>query len=108
MNYEDFAKLDLRVAKIVTAEEIEGADKLYKLTLDDGTEEGRIICAGIKEFYSNDELIGKSIVIIANLEPREIRGVQSNGMLLAASNKESGLLAVISPEKDLPPGTKIS
>ncbi|MDP3880990.1 MAG: hypothetical protein Q8Q32_02320 [bacterium] len=75
ISYDDFVKSDLRVAKIISAEDIEDADKLYKLMLDDGSEEGRTICAGIKEFYSKEELIGKNIIIIANLEPRKIRGV---------------------------------
>lgn len=108
ISYEDFAKLDLITAKIISTEEIEGADKLYKLTLDDGSEEKRIICAGIKEFYPPDELIGKNIVIVANLEPRTIRGIESRGMLIAAGSRESNSCVIITTEKDLPPGTKIN
>lgn len=91
IKYEDFAKLDLRVATIKEAIPIEGADKLVLLKLDDGTEGGRQIAAGIKKHYplcdeSKAKLIGKQIVIVANLEPRKMRGVESQGMLLAASD----------------------
>jgi len=91
ITYEDFTKLDLQTAKIIEVEEIEGAGKLYKLTLELGKEK-RTICAGIKEFYSKEELKNKTIIIIANLEPRKLRGVESNGMLLAADDGKPILL----------------
>ena len=108
IQYADFEKLDLRVAKIIEAEEIEGADKLYKLTLDDGTDEDRTICAGIKEFYTKDELKGKKIIIVANLEPRKLRGIESQGMLLAASNEDRTELSLISPDKNIASGSSVS
>ena len=74
IEFSDFEKLDLRVAEILEAEDISGADKLYKLRIDLGTEE-RTICAGIKKQYSKDELIGKKIVIVANLAPRKLKGI---------------------------------
>jgi len=114
ITYEDFKKLDLRVAKIVGVEEVEGADKLLKLTLDVGPKDEnmggyvglgeRVIASGIKEWYSTDDLVGKFIPYLANLEPREIRGVVSEGMLIAAGGDTAILLH---PDKDLAPGTKI-
>ena len=84
--FEDFAKVDLRVAKIVKAEPHPNADKLYKLQLDDGSGTPRQICAGIRQAYTAEELVGKTIIIVANLAPRMLRGEESRGMLLAASN----------------------
>jgi len=84
--FEDFAKIDLRVAEITHAEPHPNADKLLKLQLDDGSGEPRQICAGIKQFYNPEDLVGKKIVIVANLAPRTIRGEESRGMLLAASD----------------------
>ena len=83
--FSDWEKLDLRVAEIKKVEEIKGADKLYKLTLDVGELRERIICAGIKKYYSKDELIGKKIIYFSNLKPRILKGIESQGMLLAAS-----------------------
>lgn len=85
IKYDDFAKIDMRVATITAAEPHPNADRLIKMQLDDGTENGRQICAGIKGHYEPEELVGKQIVIVANLEPRKIRGELSEGMLLAAS-----------------------
>ncbi len=85
IEFKDWEKLDLRVAKIMKVEEIEGADKLWKLELDVGDLGKRIICAGIKEHYSKEELVGKKIIYFLNLLPRKMRGVESQGMLLAAS-----------------------
>ena len=107
INYEDFEKLDLRVAEIKQAEEIEGADKLYKLTLDDGTEEPRTLCAGIKQHYSTEDLKGKKIIIIANIEPRKLRGIESQGMLLAASNDDHSEVSLIKPKTASATGSKI-
>lgn len=107
IKFEDFTKVDLRVAKIKKAEDIEDADKLYKLTLDDGTKEPRIICAGIKEFYKKDNLKNKSIIIVANLAPRKMRGIESRGMLLAASTKDHKKLSLISSDKDMQPGSQV-
>lgn len=107
VEFSDWEKLDLRVAEIKNIEEIEGADKLYKLTLDVGELGERTICAGIKEFYSKDELIGKKIIYFANLAPRKMRGIESQGMLLAAGSKETNICVLISPEKDIENGSRI-
>lgn len=86
ITFDDFAKVDLRVAKIVEAEAHPNADRLLKLQLDDGSGTPRQICAGVREYYEPEALVGRSIVIVANLAPRKIRGEESRGMLLAASN----------------------
>ncbi len=110
--FEDFAKVDLRVARIVQAEPHPNADRLLKLQLDDGSGEPRQICAGVKAFYDPEQLVGKLIVIVANLEPREIRGEQSRGMLLAASDAAKGEgdrnVVLLSPMSDIAPGSVVS
>ena len=104
INFEDFKKVDLRVAKVVGAEKVEGADKLLRITVDVGEEERQIV-SGIAETYSPEEIIGKSIIVVYNLEPKKIFGLESRGMLLAANEEELSLLA---PDKNIAPGTKIS
>ena len=106
--FSDWEKLDLRVAEIVEVEEIEGADKLYKLTLNVGELGQRIICAGIKQYYSKEDLKGKKIIYFSNLKPRMMRGIESQGMLLAAVNKDHSKVILISPEKDIEIGSRIS
>jgi len=102
IQYEDFTKLDLRVAKIIAAEEIEGADKLLKITLDVGEEIGeRTVAAGIKEWYSPENLVGKTVAYLANLAPRKLRGVVSQGMIIAAGSEVAVLLK---PDRDIVPG----
>jgi methionyl-tRNA synthetase len=81
---EDFTKVEMRVGQIKTAERIVGADKLLKLTVDIGTEI-RQICAGIAQFYEPEKLIGRKVAVVVNLAPRKLRGVESNGMIVAAS-----------------------
>ncbi len=108
VSFNDWSKLDLRVAKILKVEEIEGADKLYKLTLDVGKEIGkRVICAGIKPYYKIDELKSKKIILFSNLEPRKIKGIESQGMLLAASTKNHEEVVLLSPEKDIDVGSRV-
>ena len=86
ITFDEFAKVDLRVARITHAEAHPNADRLIKIQLDDGSGEPRQICAGVKAYYEPESLIGKQIVIVANLAPRTIRGEESRGMLLAASD----------------------
>jgi methionine--tRNA ligase beta chain len=104
ITYEDFAKLDLKVATIKEVEEIPEADKLYKLTLDDGEKE-RTIAAGIKQHYEKEDLVGKQIIIIANLAPRKLKGITSEGMLLAAD--ENGKPTLLIPEEKVEEGSEI-
>lgn len=88
--FDVFAKLDLRVATVLSAEPHPNADKLLKVRLDDGTPQGRQVCAGIKAWYDPATLVGKQVVIVANLEPRTLRGEISEGMILAASDLREG------------------
>ena len=104
ISYDDFQKLDIRIALIKKVEKVPNADKLYKLTVSLGEEE-RTLVAGLAELYKADELVGKKIVILANLEPRILRGITSEGMLLAA--EEGEVVSVLVPDKDIEPGAKI-
>ncbi len=106
ITFDDFIKVDLRVAEIKACEDIEGADKLYKLTIDMGEE--RLIVAGIKQYYTKEELTGKKIAVVANLEPRKLRGILSHGMLLAASNEDKSSVVLLTLDKAIPNGSKIS
>ena len=109
IQYDDFAKLDLRVATITQAESHPNADRLLKLQVDLGTEQ-RQICAGVKAFYDPENLVGKQIIIVANLAPRKIRGEESNGMLLAASamdGEELKDVVLVAPSKEVPAGSSV-
>jgi len=86
ISYEEFQKLDIRVAKVLTAEPVPKTDRLLHLTLDIGEEEPRNVVAGIREFYEPERLIGKYVTYLANLAPRKLRGIESRGMILAAVN----------------------
>ena len=104
ISIDQFFEIDLRVAKILSAEPVPNTDKLLQLTVDVG-EEKRQLVAGIAQAYEVDALIGKSIVIVANLQPARIRGVESNGMLLAA---DLGGRPIVAPfEEEIPPGTRV-
>ncbi|MCS7254093.1 MAG: methionine--tRNA ligase [Armatimonadota bacterium] len=102
---DEFKRLDLRAVKVVHAEQIQGADKLLKLEVDMGTER-RTVVAGIAQEFAPEELIGKTLVLVANLTPAKIRGVISQGMILAAG--EDKPLALVTLDREVPPGTKIS
>ncbi len=105
INYEDFEKIDLRVGKILEAEKVPKADKLLKLTVDLGFEK-RTILSGIAEYYKPEELVGKLVTVVANLAPRKIRGIESQGMLLMAGN-DFGKLFNVGPEKDIETGSVV-
>jgi len=101
---EDFAKVQLRVGKIVAAERVEKSEKLVKLRVDIGTETRQVV-AGIGKSYSPEQLLDKSIVIVANLKPAKLMGVESQGMLLAASAGD--VLSVVTPDREIKPGAKV-
>lgn len=105
---DEFKKLDLRVGTIVEVNDHPNADKLYTLIVDVGEDEDRVIVAGLKAYYKKEELEGKKAVFIINLEPSKIRGVQSEGMLLAASDPDKKTVSILQPEKDLENGAKVS
>jgi len=104
VSYEDFKKLDIRIAVIDNVEKVPKADKLYKLSISLG-EEKRTLVAGLAEQYKIEELKGKSIAILANLEPRKLRGILSEGMLLAAVDGKK--VSILTPDRDIPAGAKI-
>ena len=106
ITYDDFAKMDIRVATILEAQDIPKSKKLLKLTVDTGVDK-RTVLAGIKEHYKPEELVGKKIVILANLKLRKMMGYESQGMILMA-NDPSGKLAFIVPEQDVENGSYIS
>jgi len=106
ISIDDFSKLDLRVAKIVNAEPVEGADKLLKLTLDIGEEKPRTVFAGIKSVYDPEKLKGRMTVMVANLAPRKMKFGLSEGMVLAASGDTPGLF-ILSPDDGAKPGMRI-
>ncbi|MEM9064703.1 MAG: methionine--tRNA ligase subunit beta [Planctomycetota bacterium] len=112
IEFTDFAKVDLRVARIVEAGPHPNADRLLKLQLDDGSGEPRQICAGVRDFYNPEDLVGKLIVIVANLAPRQLRGEESRGMLLAASEGEKGdgdrKVVLLNPMSEIEPGAIVS
>lgn len=104
VSLEDFKKNDLRVAKILDVQELEGADRLWKLIIDTGQEKKQIV-AGIKPFYTRESLLGKTIVILNNVSPAVIRGAESRGMLLAAKNGSS--LTLLTLDQELPAGSLV-
>lgn len=107
---DDFAKLDLRVAQVLACEPHPNADRLLKLQVDLGELGQRQICAGVRGHYEPHELVGKKIIVVANLAPRKIRGEDSNGMLLAASAMEGPELrdiVVLTPLREAPAGSTV-
>ena len=103
--YDDFAKLDLRNGKIIAAEKVEKADKLLKLTVDLGFET-RTIVSGIAQHFKPEAIVGKQVTVVANLLPRKMRGIESNGMILMAEDSQ-GKLHFIHPEQEIAPGSSI-
>lgn len=107
ITFADFQKMDIRVGQIKAAEDVPGADKLYKLMVDIGGEERQMV-AGIKPYYAKEELPGKKVLVLVNLEPKTIRGVESRGMVLCAHTEDKSQLVCTSVEKDIAVGSKVS
>ena len=114
ISFEDFAKVELKTGKVVNAEPLEESEKLLKLMVDIGEDAPRQILAGIKQFYSPDDLIGKTIIVVANLEPRKMMGLESQGMLLAADGEpaspdggQGGRPIPLTTLENVEPGSKI-
>ena len=106
VSFEEFKRLDLRVALVEKAELVAGTDKLVRLSLRLGAERRQIV-AGVADQYTPDELEGKRIVVVRNLQPRTVRGVESQGMLLAAVEK-SGKLALVTPDREGVDGSRVA
>src|SRR5438874_12741250 len=107
IQYDDFAKMELRVATVLDCKPHANADKLLVLQIDLGGEK-RQICAGLRLHYQPEQLIGKQIVVVANLAPRQMRGEISQGMLLAATDPATGKVIVVSPGDTVAAGSKVS
>lgn len=107
ITFDDFAKLDLRVGHVVEAKEHPNADKLLVLKVDLGTEQRQIV-AGIRGHYQAADMVGRRIVVVANLAPRKMRGEESQGMLLAASNEDKSKVIVVSPSAEIEAGARVS
>lgn len=113
--FDEFAKVDLRVARVLSCEPHPSADRLWKLQVDDGSGTPRQICAGIRQNYTPEQLVGASIIIVANLQPRVIRGEESRGMLLAASSAPKDAppdaqrqVVILTPASPIAPGAIVS
>jgi methionine--tRNA ligase beta chain len=105
ISIDQFRNVELKIATVKSAEPHPNADKLMVLQIDLGTEQRQIL-AGIRNHYTPEELIGRQIVVVANLEPARLRGLESQGMLLAASDE--GRVIILTPEKTVQPGAKVS
>jgi methionyl-tRNA synthetase len=106
IEFDDFTKVDLRLGLVLGAEAVEKSDKLVKLSIDLGEGKPRQVLAGIRLHYPPETLVGKRVVVVANLKPRKMMGLESQGMVLAVSD-ETGL-SVLTPEKPIKPGTRVS
>ena len=104
INFDDFSKLNIRVGKIISAEDVEGSNKLIKMKVDIGDEERQIV-AGISKYYSLDELTNKTVIVLINLEPRKIFGIESQGMLLASIDGDK--VSLLQTDKEMVPGSEI-
>jgi len=105
INIEEFRRLELKVGTVRSAETHPNADRLLVLRVDLGSEERQIV-AGIRRSYATEELVGRQVVIVANLEPATLRGIESQGMLLAASDGER--VVILTPQKEVSAGSKVS
>ena len=105
ISFEDFSKIELKAGKVIKAEKIEGSEKLLRIHLDLGSETRELV-SGIAKTYAPDDLIGKELIIVANLEPKTIMGIESHGMILA-TRLENGAPAVIIPEREILPGASV-
>ena len=99
-------EVELRVGKITEVTDHDNADKLFVVSIDDGSAEGRTICAGLKEYYTAEQMVGKSVVFVANLKPRKLRGVMSEGMMLAADDGNGGV-KLVTIDGEISPGSEV-
>lgn len=105
ISFDEFSKLELKVGTVLEAEEVEGSEKLIKLQVDLGEEEPRQILAGVKQWYKPKDFIGKQVVVVANLKPKNMMGMESQGMMLAADVNGGPIFLTV--PKQVSPGTKI-
>ena len=107
ISFDEYSKVKLRVGRVIEASDHPNADKLIVLKVDLGDEQ-RQICAGLKGYYTSEQLMGKNLVLVTNLAPRKMRGIESNGMLLAAVTPDQSRVVVLTTEAEVPPGTAVS
>ena len=107
VTFNEWGKLDLRVGEILEIDDVAGADKLYKLKIDLGTET-RTLVAGLKQNYTKEELEGKRCIVFCNLEPKKLKGIESKGMILAAVNDDHSEIKIIQPDGDIEIGSRVS
>jgi methionyl-tRNA synthetase len=105
ISFDEFKKVELKVGKVLSVDDHPNADKLMVLRVDVGEDAPRLLVAGLKAYYAAEELQGKTVVVVTNLEPAQLRGVQSNGMLLAA--QEGDVVSVLTVDKAVAPGSKV-
>ena len=108
IEYEDFAKLDMRAGTIISCEKVENAEKLYKIMVDVGEAQHRQIVSSLVDYYTAEELVGKRIIVLVNLKPRKMRGIKSQGMLLCSESEDGATCVLLKPEKDVKPGTPVT
>ena len=106
IDFEDFMKVEMKTGKVVAIDDHPNADKLYVVTIEDGPESTRTVCAGLKGIYEKDQLLGKQVVFVANLKPRKLRGIMSEGMILAADDGD-GKVSVLTLDSDMPTGSQV-
>ncbi len=106
ITYNDFAKIEFRAGKILSAEDVEASEKLIKFEVDFGELGTKVVFSGIKKWYKPEELTGKTYIFVVNLEPKKIMGEESQGMIVAAE-EEDGNCVLVAPEKEIAPGTKV-
>lgn len=107
VTFSEWSRVDLRVGEILEIEDVAGADKLYKLKIDLGTET-RTLVAGLKQHYTREELEGKRCIVFCNLEPKNLKGIESRGMLLAAVNDDHSEVKLLQPDGSIELGSRIS
>ncbi|MBI2086261.1 methionine--tRNA ligase subunit beta [Candidatus Daviesbacteria bacterium] len=105
ISIEEFARIELKVGTVIEAEDIEGSEKLLKLKVDLGEEQPRQVLAGVKQWYKPEDLKGKQVIVVANLEPRMMMGLESQGMMLAASCDDKPIFLTV--PREVSPGSKI-
>ena len=106
IDFEDFMKVEMKTGKVIAIDDHPNADKLYVVTIEDGPDTTRTVCAGLKGIYDKEQLLGKQVVFVANLKPRKLRGIMSEGMILAADDGE-GKVSVLTLDSEMPNGSQV-
>jgi methionyl-tRNA synthetase len=106
IDFEDFMKVEMKTGKVVAIDDHPDADKLFVVTIEDGPGSTRTVCAGLKGIYEKDQLLGKQVVFVANLKPRKLRGIMSEGMILAADDGQ-GNVSVLTLDSEMPTGSQV-